>query len=57
MLNKIPILNKSSFKTLKSGTLVRFPCMIQDNGIDSELYSLFHLVKDKKSNEQVKLHL
>jgi len=57
LLNKIPILNKSSFKTLKSGTLVRFPCMIQDNGIDSELYSLFHLVKDKKSNEQVKLHL
>ncbi|OUM58815.1 hypothetical protein PIROE2DRAFT_15838, partial [Piromyces sp. E2] len=51
-LEKIPILNKSSFKTLKSGTLVRFPCMIQDNGIDSELYSLFHLVKDKKTNEQ-----
>ncbi|ORX48992.1 hypothetical protein BCR36DRAFT_404914 [Piromyces finnis] len=51
-IEKIPILNKSSFKSLKSGTLIRFPCMIQDNGIDSELYSLFHLVKDKNTNEQ-----
>jgi len=51
-IEKIPLLNKSSFNSLKSGTLVRYQCMIQDNGIDSELYSLFHLVKDKKSNEQ-----
>jgi hypothetical protein len=51
-IEKIPLLNKSSFDSLKSGTLVRFQCMIQDNGIDSELYSLFHLVKDRNSNEQ-----
>lgn len=51
-IEKIPLLNKSSFNSIKSGTLVRYQCMIQDNGIDSELYSMFHLVKDKKSNEQ-----
>ncbi|ORX86771.1 hypothetical protein BCR32DRAFT_289834 [Anaeromyces robustus] len=51
-IKKIPLLNKSTFNSINSGTLVRYQCMIQDNGIDSELYSLFHLVKDKKTNEK-----